>query len=177
MKRSNRAACVSTRTIARLLVACFACLALTAPSIGQTPYEAGPIEIYNPGAPTDDAPAAEAAITASWTDHLTPAVQLGLTMVAIGLPMLVVVLGRLWRRLPEGERAFILLSVAIGRGRGFRARVRSLAAAHGPGHRPISPISLLLAPRAFDAALDHATRAERAFGVPQRHAVHGFRKG
>jgi len=136
----------------------------------------GPVEIVNPGAPTDDLAPAEAAAP-RWTDYLTPGVKLGLTMVAIGVPMLVIVLGRLWRRLPEGERAFILLSVAIGRGRGFRARVRSLAASHGEHQRPISPIALLLAPRAFDAALDHATRAERAFGVPQRHAVHGFRKG
>lgn len=146
-------------------------------AVAQDRVDIGPVEFVNPGAPTDDASATEAVSPTSWTDHLTPAVQLGLTMVAIGVPMLVVVLGRLWRRLPEGERAFILLSVAIGRGRGFRARVRSLAASQGPGHRPISPIALLLAPRAFDAALDHATRAERAFGVPQRHAVHGFRKG
>ena len=137
----------------------------------------GPVEIYNPGAPTDDAVPSDATAAASWTDALTPAVKLGLTMAAIGVPMFIVVVGRLWRRLPEDERAFILLSVAIGRGRGFRARVRSLAASHGEHQRPISPIALLLAPRAFDAALDHATRAERAFGVPQRHAVHGFRKG
>ncbi|UYV12106.1 MAG: hypothetical protein NCW75_12480 [Phycisphaera sp.] len=154
-----------------------ALLLLASRVLAQEGVDIGPVEIFNPGAPTGDAPAAEAASTTGWADHLTPAVQLGLTMVAIGVPMLVVVLGRLWRRLPEGERAFILLSVAMGRGRGFRARLRSLAASGKEHDRPISPIAMLLAPRAFDAALDRATRAERAFGVPQRHAVHGFRKG
>ncbi len=161
----------------RKLIFIVTVLALAACVLAQNRVDIGPVEIYNPGAPTDDAALAEPQAEPHWADTLTPAIKLGLTMVAIGVPMLVIVLGRVWRRLPEGERAFILLSVAMGRGRGFRARLRSLAAAHDGDQRPISPIALLLAPRAFDAALDRATHAERAFGVPQRHAVHGFRKG
>lgn len=176
MTRSYRAACVGTRTIARFACACAVCLVLCSHALAQDRVDIGPVEFVNPGAPTGDT-LAPLETRAGWVDALSPAIKLGLTMLAIGVPMLVVVLGRLWRRLPEGERAFILLSVAIGRGRGFRARVRSLAASPGEHQRPISPIALLLAPRAFDAALDHASRAERAFGVPQRHAVHGFRKG
>lgn len=137
------------------------------------PYEAGPIEIINEGAPADE-PAARTEPTTggAWP----PAVRLGLVMVCIGVPMAVVVAGRVWRAQHEDERALILLSVAMGRGRGFRSRVRSLAASGTTARRPISPIAMLLAPRAFDAALDHATHAERAYGVPLRHAVHGFRK-
>jgi hypothetical protein len=155
-------------------------LLLAASALAQDRVDIGPVEFVNPGAPTDaptDDTLAPLEAQAGWADALSPAIKLGLTAVAIGVPMLVVVLGRVWRRLPEGERAFILLSVAMGRGRGFRARLRSLAVGNDPGQRPISPIALLLAPRAFDAALDRATSAERAFGVPQRHAVHGFRKG
>lgn len=150
-------------------------LLLAPAALAQDAYETGPIEIINEGAPADEPGAREDAAD-GWTRAWTPAIRLGVVMAAVGVPMAVVVLGRLWRALPEHERAFILLGVSMGRGRAFRGRVRSLSGAHGPGERPISPIAMLLAPRAFDAALDHATHAERAYGVPLRHAVHGFRK-
>lgn len=164
---------MNTRTT--MLLALALVLALASLAVAQDAYEAGPIEIYNEGVPMGD-PAADTPPAASWVDALTPAIKLGVTMLAIGLPMLVLVLGRLWRARPEHERALILLSWTMGRGRGFRGRVRSLAAAGTTARRPISPIAMLLAPRAFDAALDNATRAERAYGQPLRHAVHGFRK-
>ncbi|MEQ8317972.1 MAG: hypothetical protein RIE77_01190 [Phycisphaerales bacterium] len=145
-------------------------------ALAQESYRLGPIEIINEGAPTDDEPASEPQAAGSWADALSPAMKLGIVMAAVGVPMGIVVIGRIWRGQPEYERALILLSVAMGRGRGFRHRVRSLSGAHGPGRRPISPIAMLLAPRAFDTALDTATHAERAYGVPLRHAVHGFRK-
>lgn len=150
-------------------------LLLAPAALAQDAYETGPIEIINEGAPVDQ-PQGEPEAADSWTDALTPAMKLGIVMIAVGVPMAVVVLGRVWRSQPEHERALILLSVSMGRGRAFRHRIRSLSGAHGPGSRPISPIAMLLAPRAFDAALDHATHAERAYGVPLRHAVHGFRK-
>lgn len=136
------------------------------------------LEITMPGAQTGERATTEpAAEAASWSDSLTPAIKLGIIMVAVGVPMLVVVLGRLWRRLPESERVLILLCSAMGRGRGFRNRVKSLGGVTGPGGRPITPVAMLLSPRAFDTALTSATNAERAFGQPLRHAVHGFRKG
>lgn len=142
----------------------------------QERIEHAPIEIINPGAPTDDAQLAGGA-PAAWHEQLSPAMELGIVALALALPTGLVVAGRLWRRQPPGERALILLCVAIGRGRGFRTRVRSLATATGPGGRPITPVAMMLAPRAFDAALTQANHAERAYGQPLRHAVHGFRKG
>ena len=159
----------------RILVLAFVLVLIPTLALAQESYRLGPIEIINEGAPTDDV-VREPEAAGSWTDALTPAMKLGIVFVAVGVPMAIVVLGRLWRGQPEHERALILLSVAMGRGRGFRNRVRSLSGSHGPGRRPISPIAMLLAPRAFDSALDTATHAERAYGVPLRHAVHGFRK-
>ncbi|MEO1009136.1 MAG: hypothetical protein AAFX79_11260 [Planctomycetota bacterium] len=109
----------------------------------------------------------------SWRDRLAPAAKLGLTAIAIGVPLVVIVAGRLWHRLPAEDRALIVLSMTLGRGRTFRDRVRSLAE-HSRG---VTPLSMLVAPKAFDAALASANHAERAFGQPLRHAVHGFRKG
>jgi hypothetical protein len=158
----------------RVIVVLALCL-LSRAGFAQEEVNIGPLEFFNEGAPNEDAaPRPEAA--PSWAQTVTPALKLGLVMLAIGVPMAVVVAGRLWRAQPEHERALILLTWSTGRGRGFRGRVRSLAASGTTARRPISPIAMLLAPRAFDAALDNATHAERAFGVPLRHAVHGFRK-
>lgn len=151
-------------------------VAFAVPAHAQDRVEHAPIEIINPGAPTDDAHRAAVA-PAAWHEQLSPALELGIVTLALALPTGLVIAGRLWRRRPPGERALVLLCVAIGRGRGFRTRVRTLATATGPGGRPITPVAMMLAPRAFDAALTQANHAERAYGQPLRHAVHGFRKG
>ena len=159
------------------IVALLAVWCATTIATAQERVELGPVELVMPGAPTDEAaPQRTAATEASWTDRLSPAIRLGMTAVLIGVPMGVVVAGRFWRSLPETERIIILLCAAMGRGRGFRKRVRSLSGATGPGGRPITPVAMLLAPRAFDEAIAQATHAERAYGQPLRHAVHGFRK-
>lgn len=146
-------------------------------SHAQDRVERGPIEIVMPGAPEGDAPAEQdQASAASWHERLPVSARLGIIAVVVGVPMGIVVLGRFWRGLPADERVVILLCGAMGRGRGFRNRVKSLSGATGPGGRPITPVAMLLAPRAFDEAIAHATHAERAYGQPLRHAVHGFRK-
>ncbi len=152
-------------------------LIVTCGVFAQSRVDIGPVELIMPGAPELEHAPSEPTSAASWTDALTPAIKFGLIMIAVGVPMVIVILGRLWHRLPEGERVLVLLCVPMGRGRGFRARVRSLAASSEANRRGVSPVAMLLAPRAFDAALNNATHAERAFGQPLRHAVHGFRKG
>lgn len=159
----------------RLLLA-FLVIVATSASFAQDRVDIGPVELIMPGAPDPTQATSHAPATANWANTLTPAIKLGLIMAAIGVPMALVIAGRLWCRLPEGERALVLLSVAMGRGRGFRARVRSLSASSQTARGRISPVAMLLAPRAFDAALNSATHAERAYGQPLRHAVHGFRK-
>lgn len=154
----------------------FLAILLARPAVAQERIERGPIEIINPGAPTDTREQAQAPQPA-WHEQLTPDMRLGIVVVMLAVPTGVVVAGRLWRRQPPGERALILMCVSMGRGRGFRARVRSLAGVPGPGGRPITPLAMMLAPKAFDDALAKANYAERAYGQPLRHAVHGFRKG
>ena len=152
-------------------------LCLAGAALAQDRVELGPVELIVPGAPDDaSSPNQDATTATSWRERLTPAARMGVIAAIIGIPMLVVLLGRAWRRLHENDRAVILLCAAMGRGRGFRNRVRSLAGGTGPGGRPITPVAMLLAPRAFDEALANATHAERAYGQPLRHAVHGFRK-
>ena len=159
--------------VAVLMVGCIAAATLAQ----QERIEIGPIEFVNPGAPEDlGAPMEPAAEALPWHQSLPAQARLGIIAVAIGVPMGIIVIGRFWRSLPEVDRIAILLCAAIGRGRGFRKRVASLSRASGPGGRPITPVAMLLAPRAFDEALTNATHAERAYGVPLRHAVHGFRK-
>jgi len=161
----------------RWLLALVAVCCATSIAFAQEAVELGPIELVIDGAPEDVAHDAQPSTTGvSWQERLTPAIRLGIIAIAIGVPMGLVLLGRFWRSLPETDRIIILLCAAMGRGRGFRKRVRSLSGAAGPGGRPITPVAMLLAPRAFDEALANATHAERAFGQPLRHAVHGFRK-
>lgn len=149
-----------------------------AAAFAQDRVDLSNMEIIMPGAPQGEPEAGTStAEPTSWSDTLTPAIKLGIIAVAVGVPMLIVILGRLWRRLPESERVIFLLCVSMGRGRGFRNRVKSLGSTTAPGGRRITPVAMLLAPRAFDTALTHATHAERAYGQPLRHAVHGFRKG
>ena len=153
-------------------------LVLAPPALAQEGVDLSGLEIFNTGVPDAQPRGIEPAVEAAkWSDTLGPAFKLGITAVAVGVPMLVIILGRLWRRLPESERVLILLCAAMGRGRGFRNRVKSLGGAVGPGGRPVTPVAMLLSPRAFDTALTSATHAERAYGQPLRHAVHGFRKG
>lgn len=166
-----------TRSIVLLCLSVMVVVVCPAPLHAQERIERGPIELILEGAPTTTGDTPAAAAPAAWHERLTPAVRLGIIVVALGVPTGVVVAGRFWRRLPASERALVLLCLAIGRGRGFRHRVRSLAVAKGPGGRPITPVAMMLAPRAFDAALTSANHAERAYGQPLRHAVHGFRKG
>ena len=163
---------MSMRCIAGIVVVlCFA-----AGALAQDRVELGPVELIVPGASEGSASTSQDAATVPWSERLTPAMRMGTIAAAIGVPMLVIVLGRAWRRLPETDRASILLCAAMGRGRGFRNRVRSLSGGTGPGGRPITTVAMLLAPRAFDDALASASHAERAYGQPLRHAVHGFRK-
>ena len=156
-----------------------ALLALASTVFAQDRVDLSGLEIINHGVAgeTETMASAPSGEAAGWSDALTPAIKLGIIFVAVGVPMLIVILGRLWRRLPESDRAVYLLCAAMGRGRGFGNRVKSLGNAAGPGGRAITPVAMLLAPRAFDTAIANATHAERAYGQPLRHAVHGFRKG
>ncbi|GIW74192.1 MAG: hypothetical protein KatS3mg103_0714 [Phycisphaerales bacterium] len=176
---------VADRRLPAVLAGAVVLLVLAAVALSATPQEGVDLrnlEIVVPGAPDPAQQPGESAAEATghwaalrqWAD--SPQGRLLLTASLIGSAMLVVLLGRAWRRLPIEDRAMILLCATLGRGRGLRSRVASLAGTQGPGGRTITPVAMMLAPRAFDAALANATHAQRAYGQPLRHAVHGFRK-
>jgi len=164
--------------------AAVACLVLARTAAGQESVDLGPIDLVMPGAEgatasagqDDQAPTESGSVAQAVADTLrayaAPAARVAATAALLGLPLALAVGGRRWRGLPPEERALVVLTASMGRGGAFRRRLRSLAE-QSPR---VTPLAMMLAPRAFDTALADANHADRAFGQPLRHAVHGFRK-